>query len=155
MQADTVADLFRRYGNDVFRLAYSYLHNRADAEDVCQNVFIKLNELPYDLTPGKEKHWLLKCTANASKNHLRFLRRHEADELSEEIVFSDPVDSTLHDAVRSLPKMYRMVVHLYYYEGYDQREIASVLRISRTAVQTRMSRARAILRKELNDHDPR
>ena len=53
----------------------------------------------------------------------------------------------------ALPPKYRAVVHLYYWEGYDQGEIADVLRISRTAVQTRMARARAMLKKELSDNE--
>lgn len=51
------------------------------------------------------------------------------------------------------PPKYRIVVHLYYFEGYDQREIADILHITRTNVQTRMSRARAILKKDLSDYE--
>ena len=53
----------------------------------------------------------------------------------------------------TLPAKYRAVIHLYYFEGYDQGEIAEILHISRTAVQTRMSRARAMLKKELSDDE--
>ena len=59
----------------------------------------------------------------------------------------------MYAAVKALPPKYRAVVHLYYYEGYDQGEIGEILHISRTAVQTRMSRARAMLKKELNGDD--
>lgn len=53
----------------------------------------------------------------------------------------------------SLPANYRAVVHLYYFEGYDQREIADILHITRTTVQTRMSRARILLKKELEENE--
>ena len=59
----------------------------------------------------------------------------------------------VYAAVKALPPKYRAVVHLYYYEGYDQGEIGEILHISRTAVQTRMSRARAMLKMELNGDD--
>ena len=65
----------------------------------------------------------------------------------------DEEDRAVYAAVKALPPKYRAVVHLYYYEGYDQGEIGEILHISRTAVQTRMSRARAMLKKELNGDD--
>ena len=74
-------------------------------------------------------------------------------ELDEAALFRDEEDRAVYAAVKALPPKYRAVVHLYYYEGYDQGEIGEILHISRTAVQTRMSRARAMLKKELNGDD--
>ena len=65
------------------------------------------------------------------------------------MVFTDSKDRELWAVVGSLPPKYRAVVHLYYYEGYSQEEIANILGITRTAVQTRMQRAREQLGKEL------
>jgi RNA polymerase sigma-70 factor (ECF subfamily) len=65
------------------------------------------------------------------------------------MVFTDPRDRELWAVVGNLPPKYRAVVHLYYYEGYSQMEIAKILGITRTAVQTRMQRAREQLGKEL------
>ena len=59
MDSEKLADLFRKYGDDVFRMAYSYLGSRADGEDVCQSVFLKLAEGKTVLLPGREKSWLL------------------------------------------------------------------------------------------------
>lgn len=67
MDNEKLCELFQRYSDDVFRLAYSYLGSRADAEDICQNVFLALTQKKIALESGKEKHFLLKCTANASK----------------------------------------------------------------------------------------
>ena len=149
----TIASLFRQYGDDVFRLAYSYLGNRQDAEDVCQTVFLNLAEKSVILLPGKEKSWLLTCAANALKNLHRSFWRKNVTVLEDDISFSDDRHQELHDALMTLPPKYRVVVHLYYFEGYDQGEIAGILRISRTAVQTRMQRARTMLRKELTDYE--
>lgn len=149
----TIASLFRQYGDDVFRLAYSYLGNRADAEDVCQTVFLKLAEKPVSLLPGKEKSWLLTCAANASKNLHRSFWRRNVTPLEEDVPFDQDRHREIHEAVMALPPNYRIVVHLYYFEGYDQGEIANILHLSRTAVQTRMQRARAMLRKELTDFE--
>lgn len=153
MDTEQLAELFRRYGDDVFRLAYSYLGNRPDGEDVCQSVFLRLAEGKADLLPGKEKAWLLTCAANACKSQLRSFWRRNVGELDESLPSQSEADREVWDAVMGLPPKYRVVVHLYYYEGYDQGEIGSILHISRTAVQTRMARARAMLKKELSDDE--
>ena len=153
MDAEQLTDLFRRYGDDVFRLAYSYLGARADAEDVCQSVFLKLAEGKTALLPGREKAWLLTCAANACKSQLRSFWRRNVGELDESLPFRDETDREVWDAVMALPPKYRAVIHLYYWEGYDQGEIGDILKISRTAVQTRMARARAMLKKELSDDE--
>ena len=153
MEREQLTELFLKYGDDVFRLAYSWLGSRHDAEDVCQSVFLKLADGKTELWPGREKSWLLTATANACKNHLKSFWRRNVGQLDESIPFEAPRDRELHDAVMTLPPKYRAVIHLYYFEGYDQGEIGAILRISRTAVQTRMSRARAMLKKELRDDE--
>lgn len=153
MDTDKLAELFRQYGDDVFRLAYSCLGSRADAEDVCQGVFLKLAEGRAALLPGKEKSWLLTCTANACRSLLRSFWRRNVGELDENLPFREETDREVWEAVMALPPKYRAVVHLYYWEGYAQGEIGEILHISRTAVQTRMQRARAMLKKELSDDD--
>lgn len=153
MDREEVARLFRAYANDVFRLAYSYLGSRADAEDVCQTVFLKLAEGRARLEPGKEKAWLLTCTANACKSLLRSFWRRHVEPLDESIPAAAPQDRELWQAVLALPPGYRAVVHLYYFEGYDQAEIAALLRLSPAAVRTRLYRARGYLKKELNDDE--
>lgn len=153
METQRLADLFRQYGDDVFRLAYSYLGARADAEDVCQSVFLRLAEGGTALLPGREKAWLLTCAANLCKSQLRSFWRRNVGELDEALPFRDGTDREVWDAVMALPPKYRAVVHLYYREGYSQGEIGDILHLSRTAVQTRMSRARDMLKKELSDDE--
>ena len=149
MEKEELARLFHAYADDVFRLAYSYLGSRADAEDVCQTVFLRLAEGRGTPQMGKEKAFLLKCAANTCKNHLRSFWRRNVGELDETIPFREAQDQALHDAVRRLPSKYRAAVHLYYFEGYDQKEIGEILNISLSTVQTRMLRARTLLKKEL------
>ena len=149
MEKQEVARLYDTYSRDVFRLALSYLRSTQDAEDICQSVFLKLLETNTTLLSQKEKAWLLKCTANACKNHLKSFWKQHTEELHDNMVFCDQKDRELWAVVGTLPSKYRAVVHLYYYEGYQQDEIAGILGITRTAVQTRMQRARQILEKEL------
>ena len=149
VEKQEISRLYDTYSRDVYRLALSYLHSPQDAEDVCHSVFLTLIEKNVTLFSGSEKAWLLKCTANACKNHLKSFWRQNREDLDENMVFTDDRDRELWAVVGRLPPKYRAVVHLYYYEGYDQGEIAKILGISRTAVQTRMQRARQILEKEL------
>ena len=149
MEKAEVARLYDAYAQDVFRLALSYLYNSQDAEDVCHSVFLTLVEKDITLFPGSEKAWLLKCAANACKDQLKSHWKQNRVELSDNMVFTDHRDREVWALVGSLPPKYRAVVHLYYYEGYSQEEIGKILGITRTAVQTRMQRARKALEKEL------
>ena len=72
--------------------------------------------------------------------------------LDDNIVLPTSEDRFCWEIVGKLKPTYRAVIHLYYYEGYRQDEIAQILGISRTAVQTRMQRAREILKKELTEN---
>lgn len=150
MTAAQLSELFALYGDDVYRFAYSFTRHAADAEDVCQSVFCRLAEGRTELEPGKEKAWLLACTANACKNRFRFLKRWTSLPLEAADIPEEDGQPVL-EAVLSLPEKYRAPVHLYYYEGYSQGEIADILGLRLTAVQTRMQRARAMLKEVLSD----
>ena len=150
MTGTQLSELFARYGDDVYRFAYSFTRHAADAEDVCQSVFCRLAEGRTELEPGKEKAWLLACAANACKNRFRFLKRWQSLPLEAADVPGGNGGEVL-EAVLSLPEKYRAPVHLYYYEGYSQGEIADILGLRLTAVQTRMQRARAMLKEILSD----
>ena len=149
MEKQEVGRLYDTYAQDVYRLALSYLRSTQDAEDICHSVFLTLVEKDVTLFPGHEKAWLLKCAANACKNHLKSFWKQHTEELSDNMAFCDETDRELWAVVATLPPKYRAVVHLYYYEGYSQEEIGKILGITRTAVQTRMQRARNALEKEM------
>ena len=125
-----VGKLYDTYAQDVYRLALSYLRNTQDAEDVCHGVFLTLVEKDIALFPGKEKAWLLKAAANACKNHLKSFWKLNREELDDRMVFTDDGDRDLWAIVGTLPPKYRAVIHLYYYEGYPQDEIARILGIT-------------------------
>ena len=142
--------LYLTYSADVYRLALSYLHSPHDAQDICHDVFAKLLNRSIRLVPEKEKAFLLTCTANACKDLLRSAWRTRVEALDDTIPCSTEHDRVLWDAIGNLPPKYRAVIHLYYYEGYSQKQIAEILKISRAAVQARMDRGRAQLKKELS-----
>lgn len=148
-----VMELFHLYKDDVYRLAVSYTHSVHDAEDVCQTVFLKLMEQS-GITPGKEKACLMQVTANQCRSLLRSVwrkRTEPLDEEAEEILSEQPVLQGIWESIRKLKPKYRIVVYLFYYEGYTVKEIADILHISGTAVTTRLSRARQVLEAELRE----
>ena len=152
MNRQDITRLYEDYSRDVYRLALSYLHSKHDAEDICQSVFLKLLEKDVRFLPGKEKAWLLKCTVNACKNHLSSFWKKNIQELDESIVFGSPEEKDLWQQLSSLGPKDRALIHLSYFEGYSHEEIATIMSISRTAVQTRMQRARQKLKKELEEN---
>jgi RNA polymerase sigma factor (sigma-70 family) len=141
------------YGNSILRLAYSYLHNMADAEDVLQDTFIQyLKAAPHFRTPAHERNWLLRVAGNLSKNRIDYNRVRQSDELSDELAAEGREDlSFVWEAVKSLPVMYREVIHLYYYEGYPTAEIAVILKEKDSTVRSHLSRGRDKLREILKE----
>lgn len=143
-------ELFQAYRDDVYRLALSYTRSRQEAEDVCQSTFLALLEHP-DITPGKEKAWLLQVCANRCKNLLRSHWWRTTTPLEDVHAVPGPERDSIREVVMGLEPSYRVVVYLYYYEGYSTREIAKLLKLSQSAVSTRLFRARAILKEQLKE----
>lgn len=146
------------YANNIYRLAYGYCGNKSDAEDVMQNTFLKL--LTTDTAFQDEEHirkWLIRVAANEAKNICRSSWRRRVvsyDALDQELKMEDfdrENQYVLFQAVTSLPEKYRFIVHLYYYETYSVKEIAALLELKETTVQTRLQRARQKLKKMLKE----
>ena len=140
------------YGDMVFRLAYSYLKNRADAEDVMQESLLKLYVEPREFeSPDHEKHWLLRVAANECKKLLRSPWRRRTAPLEDLYTCQDPEESAVCEALDHLDPKYRAVVHLHYYEGYPVKEIAALLGANTSTVQTWLMRARGQLQTKLKE----
>ena len=144
------AAIFRAYRDDVYRLAICYTKSREDAEDVCQTVFLKLMEQK-SFQPGKEKQWLLRVTANECKNLLRSHWWKTTVPMDETVSVEPPEVNETLQAVLSLEPKYRVVIYLHYYEMLSTEEIGKLLHITRSAVTTRLSRARALLKPKLEE----
>ncbi len=147
--------IVNQYADTIYRVALSYSKSRFDAEDVVQNTFVKL--LVKEVSFRDEDHlrrWLIRVAVNACKDiHKSFWRKNvdSIDEIPSEPVFTEKKKSDLYYAVMELPLKYRIVVHLFYYEGYSSKEIAGVLHIGETAVRTRLVRARNLLKQMLKE----
>lgn len=146
-------ELLDKYGTCVLRLAYSYLHNRSDAEDILQDTLIQfLKTAPALDSPEHEKAWLLRVAANLSKNRIGYNRLRSWDELNEELVAEEREDlSFVWEAVKSLPDQYREVIHLFYHEGYSTAQIAKILGRKESTVRSDLRRGREKLKDVLKE----
>lgn len=145
-----IETMFEQYRDDVYRLALSYTKSVQEAEDVCQTVFLKLMEQKR-IEPGKERAWLMQVTANRCKNLLRSGWWKRTVPMEEALPAPDPPYTDTWEIVMALPPKYRVLVYLRYYEELTTREMAELLHISQSAVTTRLSRARQILREQLQE----
>ena len=140
-----------RYADMLFRLAYSYLKNRADAEDVMQETLLKLYlERSGFQSPDHERYWLVRVAVNECRKLLRSPWRRRTAPLEEvgepAFEFETPEQSGLFCQVMALPPKYRAAVYLHYYEGYPVAEIAAAMGANPSTVQTWLMRARGKLK---------
>ncbi len=152
-QDEYLRGILDKHGNRILRLAYSYVHNMEDSEEILQDVLIKLiSQAPAFASSEHEKAWILRVTANLSKNRIEYNKLRDTDELNEELVAEKKEDlSYIWEAVRSLPESYREVIHLFYEEGYQTEEIAAILNESGANIRTRLKRARKKLKEILRE----
>lgn len=153
--------LYENYATDVLRVAYYYLGNREMAEDVTQDVFVKLLTNKPSLEEGKEKAWLLKVALNRCRDLWRssWIKKvvlgHPGFECfpAPDMIGQLADQQTLTEAVNRLKPEFKEVVLLFYYQGFSVSDIASMLEIAEGTVSSRLSRAREKLQKDLKGDD--
>lgn len=145
--------LLAQYGNGILRLAYSYLHNMNDAEDILQDTLVQyLKTAPMLKDESHEKAWLLRVASNLSKNKIKYNKMRDTDELNEQLIAEQREDlSFVWEAVKSLPPQYRETIHLFYYEGYSTSQISAILKLKETTVRSNLHRGRIRLKEILRE----
>ena len=155
MLREELEETAERYRDCIFAIAYNYMKNSYDADDITQNVLIKYyNNKKVLESEEHKKNWLIRVTINECKKMLLSPWRSRCQNLedyADSLQFEEKEQSRLFLAVLELPWKYRAVVHLYYYEDYSTREIAKILGVRETAVTTRLMRARRMLRETLGE----
>jgi RNA polymerase sigma-70 factor (ECF subfamily) len=150
---ENAARLLDVHGDSVLRMAYSYMHNMQDAEDILQETLIRYMKVAPEF--DNESHaraWLLRVAANLSKNRIEYNRYRMADELNEELVAEEREDlSFVWEAVKSLPVTYRETIHLFYREGFKTAQIAEILGEKESTVRSHLKRGREKLREILKE----
>lgn len=148
---------FRNYCNTVLRTVYNIVHSYSEAEDITQEVFLKLHENPQNFESETHlKAWLLRSAINRAKNYHKSFRVKMVspiDETNENCFAQDftPEENELLEKVRNLPAKYSLVIYLYYYEGYSVKEIADMIGKSKNTVNSQLQRGREKLKMEIEE----
>ena len=136
-------EAMERYQTMVFRLAYSYTRSRSDAQDLCQEVFLRYYcRRPIFASEEHRRAWLLRVTVNRCKSHLSSWWVRRTVPLDDRIPIPEPEALQLDEALRQLGEKDRLVIHLFYYEECSTREIAKMMHCTEGAIRTRLTRAR-------------
>lgn len=146
-----LAILVNKYADMVLRLALTHLGNLADAQDVCQEVYIKLfkHQRPFN-DAEHEKAWIIRVTINTCKDVIRSPWKKWFSPVEEIPLPIEHIESMeVVSFVLKLPRKYRMVIHLYYYEGYKTAEIAELLNRNEGTIRTQLKRAKELLKAKL------
>ena len=143
------------YADSVFSAAFSVCRCKTDCDDIVQDTFIKYHcsNTEYD-SEEHIKAWLLRTAINRAKDITKSFRWKNVvswEDYMDELEFEEPEDSGVFEAVMKLPKKYRIVIHLYYYEDMSVSEIAKTLGSREGTVKSQLNRARKILKNELSE----
>ncbi|MDM8239821.1 sigma-70 family RNA polymerase sigma factor [Pseudoflavonifractor phocaeensis] len=146
---EEMAALYRRHVSMVYQICLMLLKNVPDAEDATQNVFRKVMEQDKPFRdPEHEKAWLIVTARNECRDQLKhwWRRNWESETALLQVSSRQPEDSGLKELIWELPEQDRLVLYLYYYQGYTAQEIAELLGKNPSTVRTWLVRARKKLK---------
>ncbi len=146
--------LLELYSDMIYRIAFARTQNKADAEDITQNVFLKYIDSNKRFNDEEHrKAWLLRVAVNCTNDFVKsahYRNRAPIEDVPDAEVHIEE-NSEIYYAVQSLPEKYRLAVHLFYYEDMSVAEISALTKIKETTVKSQLSRARDMLRKILKE----
>ena len=150
-----------KYLNAVYRCVFAYCRSKENAEDATQNAFVKLFEADTEFADDEHiKRWLIRTAVNECKDGWRSFGSRRIVSLEDidkepsytQSEYTQSERKELPELLLKLPKNYRVVLHLYYYEGFSVKQTAEILGISESNAQNRLMRARKKL-KELIERE--
>lgn len=147
---DNIKEIIEKYSDMVYRLALARTKNISDAEDIFQEVFMRLIKNIENIH-GEEhlKAWLIRVTINCSKTLLTASWFKKVVSLQDNLTFSAPEKSNVYYTVLDLPMKYRTVIYLFYYEDLSISYISQILGIKESTIKSQLSRGRDLLKNKL------
>lgn len=145
--------IYELYFNTVYRISFLYMKNEHDALDVTEDTFFSMiRRLPSFENDEKAKAWLIVTASNKCRTLLKkwWNKRNDYTEAMKDVATEDNEDSVLSE-VLNLSDKYRIPTYLYYYEGYKTSEIGEMLGEKPSTIQTRLAKARKLLKLELEE----
>lgn len=148
---EEIKELVDNHSSLIFRISYCILSNPEDAKDAVQETFLKyITKAPEFNDEEHKKAWLIKVATNISKNMLMFHLRRETINLNDiENIGINEEDFETFELIMNLPTKHKIVMTLYYIEGYRSKEIAEIIGISEEAVRKRLQKGRELLKREI------
>ncbi|NMB33556.1 MAG: RNA polymerase sigma factor [Clostridium sp.] len=141
-----------RHENRLYRIALSITGNISDADDIVQEAFLRAYEKAPEFESGEhEKAWLIRVTINLCKSRLRSPWHRRIVPLLDSYPASEPEQHELMEQIMELPRKYRTVIHLYYYEGYSIKDISGLTGQRNSTVRSQLTRARQKLKSFLKE----
>lgn len=138
------------YADLVYRIALTRCKSIETAEDIFQEVFMRFSEKnPRFENKEHEKAWFIRVTINLTKNIKESAWNKKVVRLDENIIFSTKEENDVYSTVCTLPRNYRTVIYLLYYEGYKVNEISKLMSKPEGTIKIWLYRAREILKQEL------
>ena len=157
MTEQSLRDAMKTYGGTVYRLAMCRMQSVPDAEDIYQDVFLRLfGQDTAEWDGERMKAWLIRTTVNRCNDLHRFRLRRPMVSLEELPDMARPVEERhreLWAVVAALPEKQRTVIHLHYAEGYSCEELADMLGLPAATVRSRLHRGRKQLKTLLGGLD--
>lgn len=153
VDSDFIQNAVSKYLDTVLRIAYQNTQNQADAEDVAQEVFIKLMKQPKFNDEGHLKAWLIRVTVNQCKDLKKSFWHRNTVAISDDRQAPEAPDQEVWHELWKLPKDHRNVIYLYYYEEYTVPEIAEILGRKVNTVSSWLTRGRKRLKQILEEGD--
>lgn len=139
--------IIEEYSDTLLRIAYNNTKNMSDAEDIVQDVFVKLMGQNKNFeTSNHLKSWLIRVTINACKDYLKSSWFKKVVPLEPTMQFQSKKEQKIMDEIFKLKPMDRNLIYLHYYEGYKLSEIGAMLDMNPNTVNTRLRRARGKLK---------
>ncbi len=137
-----------KYSDMLYKICLVILCNEQDVQDAIQDTFCRYLEKKPDFRDGEhEKAWLIKVATNICRDMIRFRVRHPKVSIDEvENILAAPEQRETLKELLELPIKYKTVIYLHYVEGYSVKEIADILRITESAVKSRLLRGRKQMR---------
>jgi RNA polymerase sigma-70 factor (ECF subfamily) len=145
-----IIDVVEECSDMLLRVAFSYMKNISDAEDMVNNTFLKLMEKnPSFESDEHKKAWLIRVTINLCKNRLKTAWFRKNIPLEDNNLSFLPEENVIISTVLELPEKYRSIILLYYFDGYSIKEIAYILEAKESTISSRLQRARKQLKSKL------
>jgi len=139
--------IIKKHENKLYRTALAIIGCKADAEDIVQDVFIKLFEKQQNFeSTAHEAAWLIRVTVNLCKNRLRSHWWKRTVPLLDTYPAQNNEQQDIMQTILTLPSKYRGIIHLFYYEGYSTKEIAEITEQKESTVRQQLTRARRMLK---------